>query len=191
MSTLAADVAAASHRFQMEYGHDATADNLIHFLRMEAEAEERLELAKLRERMEKQREEKMRLEREQAMYARVKFTPGGRLYNYEVADCAVGDWIVVPPNSMRNAPSILEVIELGRGTGTASAVRPTRSRPRSPRGSTTAAQAAVSSLRPVVPRMSTSGEEIHHHVRERVPLPADVMEPRAVLGQRRYHAGRA
>lgn len=116
MSTLAADVAAASHRFQMEYGHDATADNLIYFLRMEADAEERLELAKLRERMEKERQEKMRLERERSMYARVKFTPGGRLYNYEVAGCAVGDWIVVPPNSMRNTPSILEVVELGRGS---------------------------------------------------------------------------
>lgn len=52
--------------------------------------------------------------REEGRYIRVQFTPGGTLYCYRCEGCAVGDWVVTPPNNYSNRPQLLQVKKLGR-----------------------------------------------------------------------------
>lgn len=52
---------------------------------------------------------------EEAKYVQVSFgSSRGEPYVYECKGCAVGDWIVVPPNVLSYEPQLVKVVATGR-----------------------------------------------------------------------------
>ncbi len=121
-STLLDELCPAIHRYQVRYGEDPTAIGLVMFIQAEDEQNAAIAAAQaqaLAERAVLEEEAKAAKVAEEAkLYVRVRFTTYGKLYAYSCPNARLGDWVVVPPNYVTPTPSLLKVVELGRGAFT-------------------------------------------------------------------------